>query len=177
MLLPLQNSAVKDNSMASYLTATNDASSVTEFGFVDPYSEEDFRLEEDSPLRDQGVDGPYSQDFDIVGTPRDDGMPDIGAYEFQFISSVRPEIGDASLLRIEPNPASSFTQIYLEHGYQGEVSMRIHNVLGQLIRVEQWQKESQETQFTLNTNSLTPGIYEVSLLFNDQIISKKLVKE
>lgn len=53
-------------------------------GFVDP-ANRDFHLLADSPLRDAGMVPPELMlDDDLEGTPRDDGAPDIGAFEFSL---------------------------------------------------------------------------------------------
>ncbi len=51
-------------------------------GFVDPATR-DFHLRMDSPLRDAGVAAPELElADDLDGTPRSDGLPDVGAFEY-----------------------------------------------------------------------------------------------
>jgi len=63
--------------MANQTADTPDA-----LGFVDPAAR-DFHLRMDSPLRDAGVAAPELElADDLDGTPRSDGLPDVGAFEF-----------------------------------------------------------------------------------------------
>jgi hypothetical protein len=62
--------------------ANQTADAADMLGFVDP-ANRDFHLLADSPLRDAGVAAPELMlGEDLEGTPRDDGMPDVGALEF-----------------------------------------------------------------------------------------------
>ncbi len=166
-------------SLAPYLTNTNDQAGFDRnlFGFADSYLEDDFSLLETSPLKDKGVIvADYEVEVDHRGVVRS-SLPDIGAFEFDTTTvSTRPEIGDANSLQLSPNPAIDYTLVSLTNDYTGEVMVRVSNVLGQTISVAQHDKNTNEYQFELNTAQLTPGLYEVSLEFNNQVVTKKLMK-
>jgi len=57
------------------------ADSPDAFGFVDP-ADRDFHLLADSPLRAAGVAPPVQISDDLDAVPRDDGTPDVGAFEW-----------------------------------------------------------------------------------------------
>lgn len=69
------------NDVAEFADEGNQTGDPAALGFVD-VAGRDFHLVEGSGLRDAGVTLPEALADDLEGTPRADGMPDVGAFEY-----------------------------------------------------------------------------------------------
>jgi hypothetical protein len=80
-----------------------------------------------------------------------------------------------STANVYPNPASSFTQLLLDDPYQGEVSIRLYNLLGQEIVHKIIYKNDRVINSKLLLNNLSSGIYFLQSQLGKSIISAKLI--
>jgi PKD repeat protein len=79
-------------------------------------------------------------------------------------------------LDLFPNPTSDQLNVTLASGIQGRVTMEIADPQGRLIRVQQWDKESEILTESLNVGDLPKGTYLIRILQEDQVILKRFVK-
>jgi len=104
-------------------------------------------------------------------SPNGDGVfglmtPTFGA-ENNSLTITRPEQIRIPELSIYPNPASRLLNIAIDNG--GEHLLIIYNILGQI--QGQWEFEGAKT---LDVNTLSPGIYMISV---DGMVSGKFIKQ
>lgn len=96
--------------------------------FID-YSLSDFRLKPDSDCID-GADSGFAPSLDILGNPRNVGLgPDIGAYEFQALSSINSSKYNKEIV-VYPNPFSDFSSI---RGTKSGDKIIIYDTFGRLM--------------------------------------------
>lgn len=116
----------------------------------------DFKLKPDSPAIDNGV-ADNVVDVDFSGYPRDDGHPDIGAYEYHSSSGINNNSA-AKSLKIFPNPAND----YLHVKFKGAVNeITVFDISGKRMNLK-GEKESGE-YVIFNTRNLSPGIYFIKI--------------
>ncbi len=110
----------------------------------------DFRLQEDSPCIDAGINLGYSAD--IAGTilPQGNGM-DIGAYEYVQISGVSVT---QSLIKFYPNPTHDNFTIETEN----PISLKILDIKGQI-----WIDTKVSPGKTIIPVTMNPGLYLIKI--------------
>jgi hypothetical protein len=78
-------------------------------------------------------------------------------------------IREKEILRFFPNPAAN-GRVTVEHGYQGEVHVKIYNLLGMLV-VE---RKTEDSSLILDISALQKGLYIITV--NDRSSGKLMVK-
>lgn len=71
-----------------------------------------------------------------------------------------------------PNPATDQTQLSISTDYDGAVAMQLSNTQGQILQRDNWQLYKGMNQFTISTQSLSKGVYYVSLYGEDGLSLK-----
>ena len=108
--------------------------------------------------------------LDKIGNPRI-GAVDIGAYENQNILNTLNY--DYTIIKVVPNPTSSLITIQLSENISKDFIIFISNSLGQ--NIETIKKNSMNGKISIDLNSLSSGVYFISL--NDKKFkSIKIIK-
>jgi hypothetical protein len=76
-----------------------------------------------------------------------------------------------------PNPFNPSTNIRFSLTKAGNISLRIYNVMGQLVNtvIDNMFKDKGDYQFNINMNKLSSGVYFYTLIQGSQQITKKMV--
>ncbi|MGB3799223.1 MAG: T9SS type A sorting domain-containing protein, partial [Lewinella sp.] len=128
----------------------------------------------DNPLVDAGTTGDLVPEIDIYGEDRD-GMPDIGALE---LGTERPvgiaEPIEQSGLEFEffPNPAVDALNIINHDADVRAFTVLLSDAQGRLISGQQYSGERN----VLPVSQLPTGIYNLTLIINEQVYSKQFLK-
>jgi hypothetical protein len=80
-----------------------------------------------------------------------------------------------STIKLYPNPASSSMQLQLSNPYQGQVSIRVYNLLGQEVFRTSGTKTGQSFNKTLVLNHMSAGLYFVQTQIGQLMFREKLV--
>ena len=91
-----------------------------------------------------------------------------------YIPSGSSQISPGSI-KLYPNPASSSMQIRIINPYQGQVSIRVFNLLGQEVLRTSGAKSDQSFNKTLTLNHLSAGIYFVQTQMGQLFFRTKLI--
>jgi len=79
-----------------------------------------------------------------------------------------------SKMQISPNPASERVQLSFSLEMADEVTLRLLNAAGQIVRTERWAGATGENQFALYLGDLPEGLYVVQVLAEGQRWTEKL---
>lgn len=144
--------------------------------FFDP-SNFDYHLTDDSPCVDAGVNDGAPM-TDIEGNPRDDGMVDIGAYEFDIIESVDGEIiANNGALKIFPNPVANDLQLTLNNDWKANLTIKIFNARGQEVQTLQTNKFDSKLELTIPVTKLSAGGYYLTISNGTSVVVERMVKK
>jgi hypothetical protein len=149
-----------------------------------------FRLQDTSPCNSAGVDSieiagfwSYCPTTDIEGNfrPNPSGsMPDIGAYESQYIVDIKEYNlslpTEYTLFQNYPNPFNPNTTIKWQIPATGFVTLKIYDVLGKEVTTlvnEELRAGKQETIF--NASHYNSGIYFYQLKVGKYLYTKKMI--
>jgi hypothetical protein len=116
----------------------------------------DLRLQENSPARNAGTNAFLPADFtsDILGQPRvDDGVVDMGAYEYQTGLSTLQELSE-NQIGLYPNPANDFVHIQLPQNTKLQSAI-VFDLTGKVVHESQRQN--------LDVSMLESGLYLVNI--------------
>ncbi len=160
MLLSQGGNFVADASANAFLMEPTDQVDVSADPlFIDP-SDNDFRLQEGSPLINAGV-AAGAPTLDLDGNARV-GVPDIGCYEFQMVSDTDDiAIDQSTKLLVLPNPARTDAAVILDSEVQGVIAIELVNVQGQLLQQTTQYKGRGEETIPLSVATLPAGVYLV----------------
>ena len=84
---------------------------------------------------------------------------------------------DSDVLTLEqniPNPADENTTINYHLPSSGKVQIKVTDLLGQVLWVEEYVKTSGNHQLELNVSGFAPGLYYYTLEFNSKKITRKM---
>ncbi|MEM6345743.1 MAG: T9SS type A sorting domain-containing protein [Bacteroidota bacterium] len=150
---------------------------------VDPaftYGPEDpYKISFLSPGVDLGVfyQGFLPSDTDVAGNPRFQGIGlDAGAYESPFFTSIEP-IAEAASLSLYPIPVREQATIELDNPWQGTISLRVYNALGQQVQQTSLEKRSVQQSWTLDIRELPAGNYQLVLSHEAGNLSVSFIKQ
>jgi uncharacterized repeat protein (TIGR01451 family) len=93
------------------------------------------------------------------------------------IMSATDDGQDNSALGVMPNPAGDLIQVVLDATSQGDATIRVYDLTGQLMTTKKWNLHQGINQDVVNISSYTPGMYVIRVESGDQLLSKKFVKE
>lgn len=85
------------------------------------------------------------------------------------------ELGDVSDLSIFPNPATERLTIQLEAASRDDLIIRLLDVTGKEVLVQQENLAVGQNQMNLNVADLAAGFYQVQLLMNGKMVTEKVV--
>ncbi|SCX99839.1 Por secretion system C-terminal sorting domain-containing protein [Nonlabens sp. Hel1_33_55] len=111
----------------------------------------DFELESDSPAVDAGSDQP-AQTEDFNGNPRNDGFPDIGAFEKSATAGIDGVY--SNIIQPYPNPFKEKFNVRIPNSNQ---KIKLYNQAGQEIEIKT--NALQNSTVEIKTSSLPIGIY------------------
>ncbi len=119
--------------------------------------------------------------YDIDGGPRSLLSPDMGCDEFGSIPAfMSPETIEDQVVEptmtIYPNPVSSSAMIAVTLGEESQVSIRIYNIIGELMQTINEQTLPKGTRnFEFNSNNLNPGMYICHMIVNgEKLVIKRM---
>jgi len=154
-----------DNSLDAYLQATTDQSA------ADPLLEHGYRLTENSPAVDVGINYEGMPEFDLAGNPRLQGTGvDAGAFESPFPVGAREALA-AELLCLSPNPAAGFLKVELPAASPQGLQLELLDAQGRLV----WQLAMQNGEL-LNVGTLPSGVYWLKAMAEGSVYAGKFVK-
>jgi hypothetical protein len=84
---------------------------------------------------------------------------------------------NAADLSIIPNPATDKVMISFNAAGKYEALLKVINVQGKIVSIEQFNSVEGINEYSLNMNELAKGIYTVQLIVDDQNMISRLVKE
>ena len=79
-------------------------------------------------------------------------------------------------LKLYPVPGTSTMNITFANALKGEVTIQMHNVLGQVATHTKFQKDQNRFSESVNTSSLQPGIYVVTIDLGGKKYTRKWIK-
>jgi hypothetical protein len=102
--------------------------------------------------------------------PGEDPFPRKGDYTFDFNER------DNSIEKISviPIPASDEIKIICRFEDNGEVKLCVNNLVGDIMLSQQFNKNSYQEEFNMQTKNLPQGVYTLSVIYNGEVISRKL---
>ncbi len=77
---------------------------------------------------------------------------------------------------IYPNPTSDYLNAYVELETSDEVSIRIHNSLGQEL-ITSPKEQITKKRFVFDVRMLTKGVYYIQVIMSDKVVNRKIVLE
>jgi len=85
------------------------------------------------------------------------------------------QTSQANTIKVYPNPSSSIVKLQLDNPYNGEIVIRLYNILGQEVSRISDIKTSRLFNKTIFLNSLSTGIYFLQTQIGNIISAKKLI--
>ncbi len=86
-------------------------------------------------------------------------------------------MGNARALSIQPNPFTDHTTLFYTLERSGRMQLLANSADGKQLRVlTQAQREAGQYQFEWNTTDLSPGVYYLTLLLDEEPVVKKAVR-
>ncbi|MDA3884570.1 MAG: right-handed parallel beta-helix repeat-containing protein [Candidatus Delongbacteria bacterium] len=144
--------------------------------FSDP-DNNNYMIQEYSPLRDAGVRSHDFPIYDITGNPRDNHY-DIGCYEYDETSIDNSEliIDNCELYQNYPNPFNPSTNIRFYISKTDKVELFLYNVAGQLVKkILDKELKAGNHNILFEASDLNSGMYYYTLKTGDMKISKKML--
>ena len=92
------------------------------------------------------------------------------------LTNTRAVLASQSNINIFPNPVSESTTISLENDWQGEIQIRLINMLGQEQSNQTIEKSNEQFQLDLDTSQLVQGAYKVIISNGKEIAVASFVK-
>ena len=129
---------------------------------------DDFTLQANSPAIDAGSTE-TSVTYDIDGYPRNDGKPDIGAYEYHDQSGIFGRKKEVKF-KIYPNPTTGKIFVKFDDPY-AKNSIQLYNILGQRFDVNTTVHAGNVT--VLDMSGLPDGIYLIRVNNSTQKVYKR----
>jgi len=117
-----------------------------------------------------------------VKTMSTDGMPEGDPYWFNGITGVPKTPASQmpsqfALYQAYPNPFNPSTNIKFTLAQSGNVSLRVYNVMGQLVKtiVDNVYKNKGDYNYNVTMDNLSSGVYFYTLIQGNQQLTKKMV--
>ena len=179
-VVSLGGNVAGDLSLATFFNGTdqNDTDPLFEGAGSLPYS-----LTEDSPAVDGGILPDEVPAFDYAGHERVQGCIDAGAFESPFIQNTaclsgwQEQMPAVGRMMLYPNPAENVLTLFPENGWNGEVSLRMLNMLGQEVRFFVFSKNAPSESVQVDVSHLKSGVYSVLLSNGKQASGGIFVKK
>ncbi len=162
-----------DNSLVPFANAMNDTHN--EFPQLSSPAFGEFNLAEGSPAIDTGVDD-GAPELDITGAARV-SVVDKGAYEFGQNTSIEDLEVSLKQLSVFPNPSSDMLHYALDNNWAGVVQLTVKNTLGQVLHIENIQKNSTEFSGDLNISKYESGPYLLNLRNDTHSVTRTFIRQ
>ncbi len=116
-----------------------------------------------------------------VKTMSTDGLPEGDPYWFNGVTAV-PKAptqvpNQFALYQAYPNPFNPSTNIKFSLAKAGNVSLKVYNVMGQLVKtiVDNVYKNKGDYNYNVTMDNLSSGVYFYTLIQGNQMLTKKMV--
>lgn len=174
----LGGNLVTDDSMEDFLDASD---VLTDDPMFVGTGTTPYQLTETSLAINNGIITGNEPMFDLAGNDRiQNAGIDIGAYESPYDSppnAVAEKLVDNTALSLSPNPTGGITTCSLDNSWQGELQVRIHNNLGQLVLSQTLEKTGDTAQWQLDLENLSSGTYHLIISNGQEMIRKRIVRK
>jgi hypothetical protein len=110
-----------------------------------------------------------------------DGKPIGDPYWFNGVTGIKdaslPVPNQFALYNAYPNPFNPSTTIKFNIGQSGNVSLKIYNVMGQLVKtvIDNAYKAGGQFEYTVKMDNLTSGVYFYTLTQGNLSLTKKMI--
>lgn len=140
-------------------------------------SVDDFKLTAISPLIDKAIADKHIG-FDFLGIIRPKGIKaDIGAFEYEVITSVKPQNAPLNNIKLLQNPTKDYLIFSMPKEKNSEVYLGIYSLSGKLvIQLKQWEISTVNQTIMVNISFIQPGIYIYSIRAGESASSGKFIK-
>jgi len=141
-----------------------------------------YQINNGSPCIDAGTTDTtalYLPALDLGGDARFFGeYVDIGAYEWNlYVGIDEPKLVDQTTLNIFPNPVNNQATLTFNIQEESSVKIELYNNSGILVKTFSIvEMNAGKQKFSIETNSLKPGIYFLRLQVGAEMVMRKLVK-
>ncbi len=168
-LISLGGNMSDDETMVLNLTHIKD------LNLTSPLFEVDYSLMSNSPGIDGGVDG--APEYDILGNPRVNA-PDMGAYENQMPVGIKENLfPKQEALSLYPNPVRDENATgMLMNDWRGDITVQLSDLYGRVVLSERLQKSEELYRFTLSTQNLNTGSYQLLVSNGQKTFTENIVK-
>jgi len=102
--------------------------------------------------------------------------PTFGAENLNGIVGINDSYSNITDINVMPNPFSDKLTVVVDLVEASTVSMHMHSVAGQTIRMEECTYPSGRNSITLDTSSLSKGVWILSVRCNDSVMTRKVVR-
>lgn len=128
-------------------------------------------------LADMQYSNPVMKSGGTDGLPIGDPGWFTGGYTTTAVESDTEIPNSFTLYEAYPNPFNPSTNIKFSLSEAGVISLRIYNVMGQLVKTitENEFRNAGEHMYSVNMNNITSGVYFYSLSQGEQHLTKKMV--
>lgn len=79
--------------------------------------------------------------------------------------------------QIFPNPVSTILFLNLEASKQEDYTLRVVDLQNRVLRMESWSVKAGTQTWRMDAEDLRPGLYLIQLINNNQVFSRKFVKQ
>jgi len=147
------------------------------FKSLNMQSADDFKLTANSQLIDKAIVDKQIR-FDFLGINRPQGTKaDIGAFEYQVITSIKPQNAPLSNIKLLQNPTKDYLIFSMPEEKISEVYLGIYSLSGKLVnQLKQWEVSSENQTIMTNISYIQPGIYIYSIRAGKYASSGKFIK-
>jgi Secretion system C-terminal sorting domain/SprB repeat len=125
--------------------------------------------------------GDTIQDLDSIGSGNyvvtvidSNGCVIIDSINF-VITGTGVDLPDGQLIQIYPNPTSGIVNLEFDLIKKQEIKIQVINILGQLLMTKTIDPGKQIS--TLDLKKLPPGFYTIRMIFKEQTVSRKIIKQ
>ena len=164
---------VTDFSMTNFMTEDDYEVPNGDPMFKDIF-EMDLQLQGNSPCIDAGIEA-GAPAYDYSGNPRI-GQTDIGAFEYNELTSIDQLIKNSDQLKISPNPIQGQASIQINNEDNGIQKIMIFDLKGLLLWEKDILKETGTHEELINFNTFRPGTYILKVESNNSTLVKPIIK-
>jgi hypothetical protein len=106
------------------------------------------------------------------------GIPDLCAANLTLDASPVANTENDVLYDVQPNPFTADFSFSYYSLYNKEVTVRLTDITGRVVLEQTMQAAgSSVNRFVINTNGIAEGVYTLSVISFDQVLSEKIVKQ
>jgi subtilisin family serine protease len=106
------------------------------------------------------------------------GIPDLCAANLTLDASPVANTEDDVLYDVQPNPFTADFSFSYYSLYNKDVTVRLTDITGRFVLEQTMQAAgSSVNRFVINTNGIAEGVYTLSVISFDQVLSEKIIKQ